>query len=47
MISLQEYLAQGQTTVSNLLLENYHSLGLTNDEFCIMASVVSLPRTRQ
>lgn len=35
MISLQEYLAQGQTTVSNLLLENYHSLGLTNDEFVL------------
>lgn len=35
MISLQEYLAQGQTTVSNLLLENYYSLGLTNDEFVL------------
>ena len=35
MVSLKEYLAKGQTTISNLLLENYHHLGLTNDEFLL------------
>jgi DNA replication protein len=35
MVSLKDYLAKGQTTISNLLLENYHHLGLTNDEFLL------------
>ncbi|MGM0212733.1 DnaD domain protein [Enterococcus sp. AZ109] len=32
MISLEEYLANGQTTVSNLLLKNYARLGLSTFE---------------
>lgn len=35
MISLQDYLKSGQTTLSNLLIENYRRLGLTNDEFIL------------
>ncbi|MDN6639964.1 MAG: DnaD domain protein [Tetragenococcus sp.] len=35
MISLRDYLANGQTTLSNLLIENYRQLGLTNDEFIL------------
>lgn len=35
MISLDEYLAAGQTTVSNLLLKNYRRLGLNTNEFML------------
>ncbi|KFN91145.1 chromosome replication initiation protein [Tetragenococcus muriaticus PMC-11-5] len=35
MISLRDYLKSGQTTLSNLLIENYRKLGLTNDEFIL------------
>lgn len=42
MVSLKEYLAKGQTTISNLLLENYHHLGLTNDEFCYGCSCIGV-----
>ncbi|MGO2853670.1 MAG: DnaD domain protein, partial [Tetragenococcus koreensis] len=35
MISLRDYLKSGQTTLSNLLIENYRQLGLTNDEFIL------------
>lgn len=33
MLSIEKYLKAGETTVSNLVLENYHHLGLTDDEF--------------
>uniref|UniRef100_UPI00403FA75A DnaD domain protein n=1 Tax=Candidatus Enterococcus willemsii TaxID=1857215 RepID=UPI00403FA75A len=35
MISLQEYLSKGQTVLSNILIENYRHLGMTNDEFLL------------
>lgn len=35
MISLRDYLKSGQTTLSNLIIENYQRLGLTNDEFIL------------
>lgn len=35
MISLNDYLAGGETTISNLLLKNYTKLGLTTDEFML------------
>ena len=35
MISLEEYLASGQTTYSNLVLDNYRKIGLTNEEFLL------------
>lgn len=35
MISLEEYLAGGETTVSNLLLKNYTKLGLDTNEFML------------
>ncbi|MFV0560545.1 MAG: DnaD domain protein [Enterococcus sp.] len=33
MLSLKDFLQSGQTTISNLLLKNYHRIGLTSDEF--------------
>ena len=35
MISLEEYLASGQTTYSNLVFDNYRKIGLTNEEFLL------------
>lgn len=35
MISLADYLAKGQTTISNMLLDHYRQLGLSNDEFLL------------
>ncbi len=35
MISLQDYLKGGQTVLSNLLIEHYRQLGLSNDEFIL------------
>ncbi|OTN76514.1 hypothetical protein A5886_001591 [Enterococcus sp. 8G7_MSG3316] len=35
MISLEDYLAKGQTTISNMLLDHYRQLGLSNDEFLL------------
>ncbi len=35
MLSLQEYLNNGQTTLSNLLVDNYRRLGMSNDEFLL------------
>lgn len=35
MISLKDYLAGGETTISNLLLQNYTKLGLNTDEFML------------
>lgn len=35
MISLEEYLAGGETTISNLLLKNYTKLGLDTNEFML------------
>ncbi|GAA2904554.1 DnaD domain protein [Enterococcus pseudoavium] len=35
MISLKDYLAGGETTISNLLLQNYSKLGLTTEEFML------------
>jgi DNA replication protein len=35
MITINDYLAGGQTTISNLLLENYHRLGLSVEEFML------------
>ncbi|MDT2612162.1 DnaD domain protein [Enterococcus dongliensis] len=35
MISLQEYLAAGETTLSNLLVQNYTKLDLNTDEFML------------
>lgn len=33
MLSINEYLSAGMTSVSNLLLETYHQIGLTDEEF--------------
>lgn len=33
MLNLENYLKAGQTIVSNLLLKNYHRIGLQADEF--------------
>ncbi|MGG5369077.1 DnaD domain protein [Enterococcus sp. AZ196] len=35
MISLKEYLTGGETTISNLLLQNYTKLGLNTNEFML------------
>ncbi|MBM7711835.1 DnaD domain protein [Enterococcus xiangfangensis] len=35
MISLQDYLAAGETTISNLLLQNYTKLDLNTNEFML------------
>ena len=35
MISLKDYLAGGETTISNLLLQNYTKLGLNTREFML------------
>ncbi|MBO0413754.1 DnaD domain protein [Enterococcus hulanensis] len=35
MISLKDYLAGGETTISNLLLQNYTKLGLNTNEFML------------
>lgn len=32
MLALEDYLAAGQTVVSNLILDHYHELGLNSDE---------------
>ncbi|MGX7196097.1 DnaD domain protein [Enterococcus olivae] len=41
MISLESYLKHGQTTISNLLIENYHRLGMSNDEFLLWLQLYS------
>ena len=33
MLNLENYLKAGQTTISNLLLKNYHRIGLQAEEF--------------
>ncbi|BBD15276.1 DNA replication protein DnaD [Melissococcus plutonius] len=33
MLSIDEYLKAGETTISNLVIENYQRLGLTDEEF--------------
>lgn len=33
MLNLENYLRSGQTVISNLLLKNYHHIGLQSDEF--------------
>lgn len=33
MLSINEYLKAGETTVSNLVIENYQKIGLTDEEF--------------
>ncbi|EOI00623.1 DnaD domain-containing protein [Enterococcus moraviensis ATCC BAA-383] len=33
MLSINEYLNAGETTVSNLVIENYQKIGLTDEEF--------------
>lgn len=35
MISLEVFLKNGQTTISNLLLENYRQIGMSNEEFLL------------
>lgn len=35
MISLEVFLENGQTTISNLILENYRKIGLSNEEFLL------------
>lgn len=35
MIELEVFLNKGQTTVSNLILEYYHQIGLSNEEFLL------------
>lgn len=39
MLSIEEYLKAGETTVSNLVLENYHHLGLSDEEFLFWLQV--------
>ncbi|GCF93661.1 DNA replication protein DnaD [Enterococcus florum] len=41
MISLQEYLAAGETTISNLFLHNYARLGLSAEEFVLWLQLFS------
>lgn len=36
MLSINEYLKAGETTVSNLLIENYQKIGLKDDEFLFL-----------
>lgn len=33
MLNLEKYLSAGQTVISNLLLKNYHRIGLQSEEF--------------
>ncbi len=33
MLNLENYLKAGQTIISNLLLKNYHRIGLQSEEF--------------
>ncbi|MDA9472001.1 DnaD domain protein [Enterococcus sp. 5H] len=33
MLTINDYLKAGETTVSNLVLENYHKIGLNDEEF--------------
>lgn len=35
MIGLEEFLKKGQTTISNLILEHYRQIGLSNEEFLL------------
>ena len=42
---IRKYLAAGQMTVSNLLLNNYRQLGLDEAEFILMLQLMS--RTQQ
>ena len=35
MISLKDYLASGQTVLSNQLIDHYHDLGMSNHEFLL------------
>ncbi|MHC5267759.1 DnaD domain protein [Enterococcus sp. LJL98] len=35
MLALEEFLKNGQTTISNLILENYRKIGLSNEEFLL------------
>ncbi|WP_407856990.1 DnaD domain protein [Enterococcus hailinensis] len=41
MISLQDYLAGGETTISNLLLQNYTAIGLSTNEFMLWLQLYS------
>ncbi|MGK0551479.1 DnaD domain protein [Enterococcus faecalis] len=36
MLSIKDYLQAGETTVSNLLMENYQKIGLKDDEFLFL-----------
>lgn len=42
MTSLNEYLDAGQTIVSNLLLKNYHRLGMKSEEFLLWLQLYRL-----
>lgn len=39
MLNLRNYLCSGQTIVSNLLLRNYHHLGLSSEEFLFILEI--------
>lgn len=42
MLTINEYLKAGETTVSNLVLKNYHSIGLSDEEFLFWLQLFSL-----
>ncbi len=39
MLNLENYLKSGQTTISNLLLKNYHRIGLHSEEFLFVLQI--------
>lgn len=45
MISLKDYLAGGETTISNLLLQNYSKLGLDTNEFMLWLQLYAAHQT--
>ncbi len=39
MLNLENYLKSGQTIISNLLLKNYHRIGLQSEEFLFILQI--------
>ena len=42
MLNLENYLSAGQTVISNLLLKNYHRIGLQSEEFLFVLQLCSI-----
>lgn len=42
MNDISKYFASGYTVISNLLLKNFHNIGISNDEFLVYIQLLSL-----